>query len=153
MKIKSINPNDVDLVSNFVWSVFSEFVAPEYCQEGIETFKEFIQPEELQKLMESGKFFILCCFDGKKLVGVVAISEFCHVSLFFVEKTYQRRGIAKALFAKVLKRCIQKNPELDGITANSSPYAVPVYKRLGFEITGELTTSAGITFVPMKRSL
>jgi len=103
--------------------------------------------------MKSEGFFILGCFEGEKLVGAVAIRDFCHVSLLFVDKAYQHRGIAKELFAKALAICIHEDPELDGITVNSSPYAVPIYKRLGFEVIGESTTNDGITFVPMKKSI
>ena len=150
MKIKSIKPLEVNLASTFVWKVFSEFVAPEYPQEGIDTFKEFIQPEELQKMIENEKIFMLGCFDMEKLVGAVALMDFCHVSLLFVDKKYQCKGIAKALFAKAMDLCIQKNPELCEITVNSSTYAVPIYKKLGFYTTGEPTTNDGITFIPMK---
>lgn len=152
MKIKSIKPPEVNLASTFVWKVFSEFVAHDYPQEGIDTFKEFIQPEELKKMMENEKIFMLGCFDMEKLVGAVAIMDFCHVSLLFVDKEYQCKGIAKALFAKARELCIQKNPELCEITVNSSIYAVPIYKKLGFNITGEPTTNNGITFVSMKRN-
>ena len=31
----------------------------------------------------------------------------------------------------------------------ASVFAVPVYGRFGFEITGERTTQKGLTFVPM----
>lgn len=153
MKIKSIELLKVNLASTFIWKVFSEFVAHEYPQEGINTFKEFIQPEELQKMMENEKIFMLGCFDMKKLVGVLAIMDFCHVSLLFVDKEYQCRGIAKTLFAKALELCLQKNQELREITVNSSIYAVPIYKRLGFNITGEPATNNGITFIPMKMNI
>ena len=152
MKIKSIKLPEVNLASIFVWKVFSEFVAHEYPQEGIDTFKEFIQPEELQKMIENEKIFMLGCFDLEKLVGAVAIMDFCHVSLLFVDKEYQCKGIAKALFAKGLELCIQKNPKICEMTVNSSIYAVPIYKKLGFNTTGEPTTNNGITFVPMKRN-
>jgi hypothetical protein len=36
----------------------------------------------------------------EKLAGTVAIMDFCHVSLLFVDKKYQCKDIAKALFAK-----------------------------------------------------
>ena len=77
MKIRSIELPEVNLASTFVWKVFSEFVAPEYPQEGIDTFNEFIQPEELQKMIENEKIFMLGCFDMEKLVGAVAIMDFC----------------------------------------------------------------------------
>ena len=100
----------------------------------IDTFKEFIQPEELQKMMENKKIFILGCFNMEKLVGAVALIDFCHVSLLFVDKEYQCMGIGKTLFVKALELCLQKNQELREITVNSSTYAVPIYKRLGFNI-------------------
>lgn len=153
MKIKFIELTEVNLASTFIWKVFSEFVAHEYPQEGIDTFKEFIQPEELQKMIENEKIFMLGCFYMEKLVGTVTIMDFCHVSLLFVDKEYQCRGIAKALFAKALELCIQKNPELCEMTVNSSTYAVPIYKRLGFHITGEPTKNNGIIFVPMKMNI
>jgi GNAT superfamily N-acetyltransferase len=142
--------DDIDLASSLVWTVFSEFVAPGYSQEGIETFRKFIQPEELEKSLESKSFFMLGCFEGEKLVGVMAMRDFYHVSLFFVDKVYHRKGIAKELFSRAMKQCIQGNSDFTEITVNSSPYAVEIYKKLGFVDTGEKTTKNGITFIPMK---
>ncbi|MEL7670179.1 GNAT family N-acetyltransferase [Methanobacterium sp.] len=104
-------------------------------------------------MIENEKIFMLGCFDMEKLVGAVALMDFCHVSLLFVDTEYQCNGIAKSLFAKALELCIQKNPELGEITVNSSTYAVPIYKKLGFHIAGEPTTNNGITFVPMKMNI
>lgn len=36
---------------------------------------------------------------------------------------------------------------------NSSPYAVDIYKRLGFRAVGEQTTQNGITYTPMRKQL
>ena len=72
-----------------------------------------------------------------------------HISLMFVDKQYQRRGIARRLFETVLD-C---RDIVDGnacITVNSSPYVVEIYRRLGFQPTGEERTENGIRFTPMK---
>ena len=51
-------------------------------------------------MIENEKIFMLGCFDMGKLVGAVAIMDFCHVSLLFVDKKYQCKGIAKSTFCK-----------------------------------------------------
>ena len=153
MEYRELKPDNLYEASSLVWVIFSEFVAPGYSQVGIETFRKFIQPEELEKSLGSGRFFIMGCFDREKLVGVVLMRDFCHVSLLFVDKAYHRRGIAKKLFTKAMKRCTQENPKLVEITVNSSLYAVEIYRRLGFEIEGNETTKDGITFVPMKMNI
>lgn len=150
MKFRELNSEDLVEVSNFVWMIFSEFIAREYSLEGIETFRKFIEPKELEKLLKSKNFLIMGCFEKEKMIGVIAVKDFCHISLLFVDKAYHRKGIAKELFAKTVKRCMQENPKIKEITVNSSSYAVEIYERLGFKQMGPQTTKDGITFVPMK---
>ncbi|HEX9058604.1 MAG TPA: GNAT family N-acetyltransferase, partial [Clostridia bacterium] len=153
MEYRELKSEDLTEASNLVWEVFSEFVAPGYTEEGIKTFRRYIEPLELLSLIESGKSFISGCFDQERIVGVAAVRDYCHVSLLFVDKEYHSRGIAKTLFSEAVKRCIKEKPETLEITVNSSPFAVPIYKKLGFRETGEQTTNNGITFVPMSISI
>lgn len=149
MKIEPILSDNVELVSNLVWEVFYEFVAPGYSPEGIETFRQFIQPERLAGSVKSGSLFILGCFDEDKLAGVIAIRDFSHISLLFVDKAFHCRGIARELFNKAVGHCLQENHRLKEISVNSSPYARPIYNRIGFKAKGEQTTTDGITYIPM----
>lgn len=141
------------LVSDMVWEVFEEFVAPGYSPEGIETFRCFIHVDELKKATESGKFFTICCWDEKTLAGSITIRDGNHISLLFVKKDYHQQGIAKELFNKALKKCNELKPDFTEITVNSSPYAVDIYKRLGFNAVCEQTTQNGITYIPMRKQL
>ncbi|AFV01520.1 Histone acetyltransferase HPA2 and acetyltransferase [Dehalobacter sp. UNSWDHB] len=150
MEYRELKTDNLAEASSLIWIVFSQYVAPGYSQEGIDTFRKFIQPKELKILLEGGRFFISGCFDGEELVGVIAMRDHSHISLLFVNKAYHGRGIAKALFSEALKKCVQKKSEIGEISVNSSPYAVEIYKKLGFEVTGQQTTKDGITFVPMK---
>jgi ribosomal protein S18 acetylase RimI-like enzyme len=140
------------LVSDVVWEVFEEFVAPGYSYEGIETFKNFIQANEIRKATDSGRMFTICCWDGKILAGVIAMRDGNHICLLFVKKDYHRQGIAKELLNRAINKCKKIRPDLTQITVNSSPYAVNIYKRLGFEAVGDQTTRDGITYIPMKMS-
>lgn len=153
MEYREIIAYDLNEASNLVWTVFSEYVAPGYSQEGIETFRKFIQPDELEKSLESGNYFMFGCYNGVKLVGVVAMRDLCHVSLLFVDKSYQGQGIAKELVLNAISRCIQEKLDISKISVYSSPYAVEIYKKLGFEVAGEHTTQNGITYIPMKMNI
>jgi GNAT superfamily N-acetyltransferase len=153
MDIRIIKNNDLPLVTSLVWNVFNEFVAPGYEKEGVETFRKFIEPEELRKSIESGRFFILGSFVEEKLIGVLAMRDNCHVSLFFVDKEFQCKGIGRKLFNEALRICMAEDPGLNDVTVNSSPYAVNVYRKIGFEEEGEEIVRNGISYIPMKMIL
>ncbi len=151
LAIKQISQDHLEMVFELVWRVFLEFEAPDYAVEGIEHFKTFIQPDALKLRLTNKGFFILGAFLGEKLVGVLAVRDFSHISLLFVDKSYHDQGIAKRLFQEALRRCLKLKHDITEITVNSSPYAVEIYKKLGFTAVGEQTTRDGITFVPMSR--
>jgi|GEM_PF-367178 len=148
-----LKAGEEQLLSELVWEVFSEFVAPGYSSEGIETFRSFIQGEELKKATEAGKFFTICCWDGETLAGSITVRDGNHIALLFVRKSHHRRGIAKGLFARTMEKCLELMPHLTEITVNSSPYAVDIYKRLGFSAVGEQTTMNGITCIPLSMKI
>ena len=58
---------------------------------------------------------------------------------------YHRRGIGKKLFD-----AMRRDYAHPVFTVNSSPYAVEVYRHLGFVPTGEEQTVDGLRFTPMQ---
>lgn len=142
--IKKVERADMSEPLELVRRVFDEFEAPEYPQEGIREFYNALGDEKY--LSELTMF---CAFSGEKPVGVIAVrSGGAHIALFFVDKMYQRRGIGGRLFRTVLNNCTA-----DELTVNSSPYAVEIYRRLGFEPTDGEQAVNGIRFTPMKRKV
>lgn len=141
--IKELSPENLPEALELVWKVFSEYEAPDYSEEGIREFYNSIHDEKyLSQLRMYG------AFDGARLVGVIAVrGGGTHIALFFVDGKYHRRGIGKALFQTMLKRC-----PAERMTVNSSPYAVPIYRRLGFSETDHEQTISGLRFTPMSRS-
>jgi GNAT superfamily N-acetyltransferase len=131
-----------------VWKVFQQFEAPEYCEEGIDEFRDFIQVDSVRQRMLNEEFFLWSCFEDDRIVGVIAVRPPFHISLLFVDPELHRRGIARALFETVLEVC--KKDGYTEITVNSSPYAVGIYRRLGFAETDTEQTVNGIRFTPMK---
>lgn len=137
-KLESIETKSaLDLVNK----VFMEYEAPDYSEEGVEEFNRTMQDEEyLSQLCMYGAFSP----DG--LIGVIATrSEGTHIALFFVGSGFQGKGVGKSLFQTVLADC-----NSNCITVNSSPYAVPIYKKLGFTETDTEQTVNGLRFTPME---
>ena len=64
-------------------------------------------------------------------------------SIFAV--SYQKQGIGKQLW-----EYLKENSSNDEFTVNSSPFAVPVYHKLGFVDTNTEQLTDGIRYTPMK---
>jgi predicted GNAT family N-acyltransferase len=73
------------------------------------------------------------------------------VALFFVEAGERGQGIGGALLATAIGDRGAGVPATSTISVNSSPWAVPVYERLGFVATGPEIERNGIRAVPMAR--
>ena len=152
-EFRKLNKGEFCEASDLIWSVFNEFEAPEYSNEGIYTFKEFINADKLYENSEKGFMNFLACFDQRKLVGIIASRESCHISLLFVKKEHHHKGIARELFNKLTAEIVENNPNAKCITVNSSPFAVQIYKKLGFIPTDEEQIQDGLRFTPMKYAL
>jgi GNAT superfamily N-acetyltransferase len=153
MEIRTLDAQDITAAMELVWQVFSEFESPDYSEEGSATFKAFIEePSNITGKMAIGELHLWGAFDGTKIVGVIAIRPPLHISLLFVDKAYQRKGIARKLFETVISDRVITG-EHTSITVNSSPYAVEIYCHLGFVATDEEQTKNGLRFTPMKCEL
>ena len=62
-----------------------------------------------------------------------------------VEKNMRSKGIGKQLW-----EYLKENSSNDEFTVNSSPFAVPVYHKLGFVDTNTEQLTDGIRYTPMK---
>ena len=141
MEIKKIDQAQMDNAIDLIWTTFLQFEAPDYSDEGIQSFKNFIENKEIINTLE-----FWGAYDNQKLKGVIATNENRkHICCFFVEAQYQRQGIGRKLWEYLLE-----NSQKEVITVNSSPYAVPVYHKLGFVDTNTEQLSDGMKYTPMK---
>ena len=140
--VRELKPPEIQTALCLVWRVFEEYESPDYTPEGTEEFYKTIhEPSFLSSLRWYGAFL------QEKLVGVIATrSEGTHITLFFVDGAYHRQGIAKMLLQTVQEQCQPAT-----MTVNSSPYAVPVYHKLGFRDTDTEQVVNGLRFTPMER--
>lgn len=141
MKIRKLEEPEIPAAMELVWRVFQEFEAPAYPPEGIETFRRFITDRS-----ESRRLLVYGAFEEGTLTGVLALrSGGTHVSLFFVEAARHRQGIGKALF-----RYAPRDTGPQTLTVHAAPYAVEIYRHLGFRATGQTRQEDGILYIPMR---
>ncbi len=143
-----MQPGEEPLVSDLVVRIFNDFVAPDYDQAGIDAFMAYVTPLALTIRFKSGHIFLLATL-ADQIVGMIELRPPAHIALLFVDRSFQRRGIGRSLVHQVIKLCRNQQPELNQISVYASPYAVPIYMRLGFQAQDAELVQDGIRFVPM----
>lgn len=143
VEISRLELSELSEAKKLVKKVFMTFEAPEYSKEGVAHFLTYLD-EELEMELAANQVQVWCGKDARQIVGLLAVRLPAHVALLFVDEAYHRQGIAKQLFQEMLSELIPEQ-----ITVNSSPYAVPIYERLGFQIEGNEKTVSGIRFQSM----
>lgn len=140
MEIRKLARGELSTALDLVWQTFLCFEAPDYSEAGCAAFHAFITDPNIESLLE---FF--GAFEGDMLTGVIAVcGDRQHISLFFVAEPYQRKGIGRALWHYVLE-----HSDAARFTVNSSPYAVPIYHKLGFADEETEQEKDGIRYTPM----
>ena len=135
--VRRMTSSEVEQGLELAWSVFLQFEAPEYGEAGTAAFRAFLRdPEQTEQLDMWG------VWKAKELAGMIALMG-SHITLFFVREKYQGQGMGKALFHWV------SSAAEGALTVNSSPYAVEIYRRLGFLPTGPEQLEDGIRYTPM----
>lgn len=138
--IKRIPNSYMNKALGLVWSVFLEYEAPDYTEEGINEFKKTI---DNKNWINDREFY--GAYIDNTLTGVIATKHKTHIALFFVEGKNHNKGIGRMLFDK-----INALNEENYMTVNSSLFAHDIYKYLGFIDTDTQQCIHGIKFYPMK---
>jgi ribosomal protein S18 acetylase RimI-like enzyme len=153
VQYRFMEPSEETGVCNLVIRVFNEFIAHQYSHEGVREFLKYVQPELLLRRSQKNHFVLLATIQGK-IVGMIEIRHNRHVSLLFVDKRFQQRGIGRELLRRSLKICkleisLKRSPELQGVSVNSSPNSIQIYERIGFCRKGSEQVKNGIRFTQM----
>src|SRR3989339_704943 len=145
---REIREGEVNKVCLLVEDCFNQFVAPDYTQDGINEFFKYLNHKFMVYRL-AHEHFILVAEDSGIIAGILEVRKSYHISLLFVKREYQKRGIARKLVELAVIRCRQAKPDITYIEVNSSPYAVSIYERFGFTGVNTEQTVNGMRFTPM----
>lgn len=141
MEIKKLDQEHITNAIALIWTTFLQFEAPDYSDEGVQSFRNFIDDKTILKSLE---FF--GAYENEELKGIIATNDNRkHICCFFVKAQYHGQGVGKKLWEYLLH-----HSENEEFTVNSSPYAVPVYHKLGFIDTDSEQLTDGMRYTPMK---
>ncbi|HEX2907015.1 MAG TPA: GNAT family N-acetyltransferase [Phototrophicaceae bacterium] len=145
---RRMQPGEEQAVYDMVERCFNTFITPDYVTEGVHAFLYYAHPAHMAERQQADHFVLVADCKGV-IAGMIEMRDYDHVALLFVDEAFQRRGLSRELLRQALDICRQHRPDGREITVNSSPYAVPVYERLGFRATAPEQEKSGIRFTPM----
>ena len=129
--VRQAEPDDALAISSLVQACFIEHVAPDWESSAQQEFLRDTTAEKLAaRIAESA--LVELYEDKGQILGVLLLPRPTLVQLFFVAPDQLRRGIGKALWEVARKHLEERYSEVKTVELNSSPYAVPAYKALGF---------------------
>ena len=148
MHIRPANYHDARAISALISNV-RHFFTTDPGGAGAEEFLKTITPASIGSYIEAENFNYFVATINDELAGVVALRDNKHLYHLFVAPQFQRKKIAEQLWLLVKTFAIESGNQNE-FTVNSSPFAVPVYEKFGFQPTGPQVEMHGIAFIPMK---
>ena len=147
--IKPYTPGQEGAIHHLIKEVYDEFVSGDCTEEGNRLFYDWIAPERIAE-RQRNEINLRVATDRDAIVGMIEIRNRNIITLLFVDKAYQRRGIGKMLFREMLAECMHRDPAMTTFYVHASLFSVPVYEKLGFVASGNVTGEFGIRYLPME---
>lgn len=119
---------------------------------GAEEFLVTLQPDIIRRNLQAENYHYLLACEGDALAGVVAVRDNTHLFSLYVGVPWHGRGVGKRLWQAARDAALARG-NTGSFTVNSSAYAAPMYRRLGFRAAGEMAEMHGIRFIPMRLDL
>ena len=150
-QIRPAGQKDWQPAMDLAWRTFMRFEAADYLPEGIRNFEEFITGNTLFWMFMEGKYPLFVAHKGEQIIGMISLRNESHISLLFLDETYHRQGVGRALMEYVF-RYLKEELNCFRITVFAAPYANGFYHRLGFVDIGPQMERDGILYTPMERT-
>lgn len=148
MRLLSATVDDADDIASLVRSLAGQLGADPAAPE-TRPFWESLSATALAGYLAGERYRFTVARDGAGLAGVIALRDTTHLFNLYVDLAYQRQGLATRLWHHARQQAGSLGAER-GFTVNASRYAVPVYRRFGFELAGPAHVTHGIAIQPMK---
>jgi GNAT superfamily N-acetyltransferase len=131
LPLRHATPDDASAISSLVCAGFEQHIAQDWEPQAQRHFFEENQPDKLRSKIADASL-CLVCEQGAEILGVIFMPRPTLVQLLFVAPGHLRHGIGRKLWRAARVELEQRHPDVRTVELNSSPYAVSVYKALGF---------------------
>ena len=148
--IEELKTEEIEFAINMVKKVFKEYVGKDYSEEGNKEFLGFLLSNKMKDRLRNNLNKTFVAKFNSEIIGLLEIKNYDHISLFFIKKEFQGKGIGRNLFEYYLREIKQKNCDIRTISVNSSIYAEKIYIKLGFKKINEIQEKNGIKYLPME---
>lgn len=143
--IRQATRADARKISALLCPLVKKYVTYEFNQHAEQTLLNSMNPEAIAGYLEKGfQYFIAEANNRPEIIGVLGIKDLNHLYHLFVAESYHQQGIAKSLWAHYLELAKPTR-----VTVNSSHYALDVYLKIGFKVSGKAEVKQGISSIPM----
>jgi len=150
VRIRKLEKKDAPEVQKLIMKGFMKFVAPTLKKGGVEEFSKYNNLEKLYERLEDPERILYIAEEKYKIIGYIEARNF-HMSLFFVDEKWMKKGIGKQLYKKV--ETIIKQKGYKYIKVNSALSAIPVYTKFGFKKITGIQEKNGVVYQPMRKYL
>jgi len=149
MLIRPIQNEDIPAAAALLCRAADEFLLHESTPEDAAAFLADQGEAGLRSRVDGGYVYHVALADGE-LAGFVGVRGGSHLYSLYVDKRYQRRGIARKLWETARAAALDGAPDHPGVfTVNASNYALPSYEALGFERTAPMQVGI-VRYNPMR---
>jgi len=131
LQVRHATAADASAISSLVCAGFDQHIAQDWDPQAQRHFFEENHADKLRSKIADASLCLVCEHDTQVL-GVIFLPRPTLVQLFFVAPGHLRKGIGRKLWSAVRAELEQHHPDVRTVELNSSPYAVAVYKALGF---------------------
>lgn len=147
MTIRPLDPADIPAAASLLQRAALEFILHESTPEGAAHFLAENDAAALHARVAAGFVYHVAIVDGE-LAGFIGVRERSHVFHLFVDRRWQRRGIARRLWAAGREAALAAGGT--GVfTVNASNHALSFYEALGFVRTAPMQV-AQVLYNPMR---
>jgi len=150
-----LRDKDVIEVAKLARKIFKKFAGSDYFdKEGIQGTLDFFDTEkrsakELIECFRSKSMFFIA-EDNNKIIGMIRGTS-KNISSLYVDEKEHKKGIATKLIQRYEKEAIKQGSDL--ITLESTIYAMPFYKKMGFKKTTDIVNPNGMKSYMMEITL
>ena len=148
IRVRQANRKDAAVISELIVPVAKAQIAAEFSPEGEQELLSGMTPSAIEQNLLQGYRYFLAADDGR-YCGVIGMRGYTYIYHLFVAEKWQRRGIARRLWARA-RQASMAEIRLSEFNVFSSRYAEGFYHRLGFRRTGNEQTRKGVTAIPMR---